>query len=63
MGSDLSFCVNLFLGAFSHVISRGNTRKDIYLEDSDFELFLELSTNVCKMKDLTLNIKIGLMLR
>ena len=56
MGSGLSFCINLFLGAFSHVISCSNDRKDIYLEDSDFELLLEVQTNVCKMKDLTLNI-------
>uniref|UniRef100_UPI00404868E5 REP-associated tyrosine transposase n=1 Tax=Rheinheimera sp. TaxID=1869214 RepID=UPI00404868E5 len=36
-----------FAGALYHITSRGNERKAIYAEDSDFELFLSLLDNVC----------------
>ena len=36
-----------FSGALYHVTSRGNERKAIYLEDSDFEIFLNLLNTVC----------------
>jgi putative transposase len=36
-----------FSGALYHVTSRGNGRKEIYLEESDFELFLDVLNNVC----------------
>jgi len=36
-----------FSGALYHVTSRGNEKKAIYLEDSDFELFLSLLAEVC----------------
>ena len=36
-----------FSGALYHVTSRGNERKVIYLEDSDFEIFLNLLNTVC----------------
>lgn len=45
-GAGLSFYISLFLGAFSHVISRGNARKNIYLEYSDFELSLDVLTKI-----------------
>ncbi len=37
-----------YAGALYHVTSRGNERKAIYLEDSDFSLFLEVLGEVCK---------------
>jgi REP element-mobilizing transposase RayT len=37
-----------FAGALYHVTSRGNERKSIYLEESDFETFLGLFGDVCK---------------
>ena len=36
-----------FPGALYHVTSRGNGRKNIYLEESDFELFLDVLNSVC----------------
>jgi putative transposase len=36
-----------FSGALYHITSRGNAREDIYFEDSDFELFLEILNDVC----------------
>ena len=36
-----------FAGALYHITSRGNERKAIYIEDSDFELFLSLLDSVC----------------
>ena len=36
-----------FSGALVHVTSRGDQRKKIYLEESDFELFLEILCDVC----------------
>jgi len=36
-----------FSGALYHVTSRGNEKKAIYLEGSDFELFLSLPEEVC----------------
>lgn len=36
-----------FSDALYHVTSRGNERKAIYLEDSDFEIFLNLLNTVC----------------
>lgn len=36
-----------FSGALYHITSRGNGRKNIYFEDSDFELFLEILNDVC----------------
>jgi REP element-mobilizing transposase RayT len=37
-----------FAGASYHVTSRGNERKSIYLEESDFEIFLGVLGDVCK---------------
>ena len=37
-----------FDGAFYHVTSRGNARQNIYLDGSDYLLFLDTLTNVCK---------------
>jgi putative transposase len=37
-----------FAGALYHITSRGNERKAIYAEDSDFELFLSLLEKVCQ---------------
>ncbi len=37
-----------YAGALYHVTSRGNERKPIYLEDDDFELFLECLAGVCE---------------
>jgi putative transposase len=37
-----------FAGAFYHITSRGNGRKEVYLEESDFELSLELLNDVCE---------------
>jgi putative transposase len=36
-----------FLGALYHVTSRGNGREEIYFEESDFELFIDLLSTVC----------------
>ena len=36
-----------FSGALYHVTSRGNERKVIYLEGSDFEIFLNLLNTLC----------------
>ncbi len=36
-----------FSGALYHVTSRGNERKEIYLTESDFELFLDVLNAVC----------------
>ena len=36
-----------FPSALYHVTSRGNGRKNIYLEESDFELFLDVLNSVC----------------
>jgi putative transposase len=35
-------------GALYHVTSRGNARNLIYLQDDDFELFLQILANVCE---------------
>jgi putative transposase len=35
-------------GALYHITSRGNARKLIYLQDDDFELFLQILANVCE---------------
>lgn len=37
-----------FAGALYHITSRDNGRKAIYLEESYFELFLELLNDVCE---------------
>ncbi|GAB2914920.1 REP-associated tyrosine transposase [Rheinheimera gaetbuli] len=37
-----------FPGALYHITSRGNERKDIYFDDTDFELFLLLLSKVCE---------------
>jgi putative transposase len=37
-----------FDGAFYHVTSRGNTRGIIYFEDDDFQMFLDILTQVCE---------------
>jgi putative transposase len=37
-----------FAGAFYHITSRGNGRNVIYLQDDDFELFLQILANVCE---------------
>ena len=37
-----------FAGALYHITSRGNGRNLIYLQDDDFELFLQVSTDVCE---------------
>lgn len=36
-----------FSGALYHITSRGNDRKNIYFDESDFELFLEILGDVC----------------
>ena len=36
-----------YAGALYHITSRGNERKPIFLEDADFELFLEVLNEVC----------------
>jgi putative transposase len=35
-------------GALYHITSRGNGRNLIYLQDDDFELFLQVLTDVCE---------------
>jgi hypothetical protein len=37
-----------FAGALYHITSRGNGRNMIYLQDDDFELFLQVLTDVCE---------------
>jgi putative transposase len=37
-----------FAGAIYHITSRGNGRNLIYLQDDDFELFLQILANVCE---------------
>jgi putative transposase len=37
-----------FSGALYHITSRGNGSNLIYLQDDDFELFLQVLTNVCE---------------
>jgi putative transposase len=37
-----------FAGALYHITSRGNERKAIYVDDTDFELFLTLLGKVCE---------------
>ena len=37
-----------FAGALYHITSRGNGRNLIYLQDDDFELFLQILANVCE---------------
>ena len=37
-----------FAGALYHITSRGNDRKLIYLQDDDFELFLNVLSDVCE---------------
>jgi putative transposase len=37
-----------FAGALYHITSRGNARNLIYLQDDDFELFLQILANVCE---------------
>ncbi|WP_256261045.1 transposase [Shewanella sp. NIFS-20-20] len=37
-----------FAGALYHVTSRGNARKPIYLQEDDFELFLNVLSDVCE---------------
>ena len=36
-----------FSAALYHITSRGNGRNNIYFEESDFELFLEILNDVC----------------
>jgi putative transposase len=60
-GSGLAFCYSLsifinmarplrieFSGALYHITARGDGREDIYLEDSDRELFLSVLSHVCE---------------
>jgi len=37
-----------FAGALYHITSRGNGRNSIYLQDDDFELFLQILADVCE---------------
>jgi putative transposase len=37
-----------FSGALYHITSRGNGRNLIYLQDDDFELFLQIVAKVCE---------------
>jgi putative transposase len=37
-----------FAGALYHITSRGNGRNLSYLQDDDFELFLQIFANVCE---------------
>ncbi len=37
-----------FAGVIYHITSRGNSRNLIYLQDDDFELFLQILANVCE---------------
>jgi putative transposase len=36
-----------FAGALYHLTSRGDRREDIYLDDADREIFLEVLAEVC----------------
>ncbi len=38
-----------YAGALYHVTSRGNARQPIYLDDQDFELFIEVLAKVCEL--------------
>jgi putative transposase len=44
-----------FAGALYYITSRGNGRKAIYLEENDFELFLELLNDVCEQYNLVIH--------
>ena len=37
-----------FAGALYHITSRRNGRNSIYLQDDDFELFLQILADVCE---------------
>ncbi|MFW7523636.1 transposase [Vibrio ostreicida] len=37
-----------YAGALYHVTSRGNARQPIYLDEPDFDLFLEILAKVCE---------------
>ncbi|MCP5078471.1 MAG: addiction module toxin RelE, partial [Psychromonas sp.] len=37
-----------FAGALYHITSRGNDRKSIYFDETDFELFLGILGDVCE---------------
>jgi REP element-mobilizing transposase RayT len=37
-----------FSGALYHVTSRGDNRKAIYFEETDFDLFLTVLNDVCE---------------
>jgi putative transposase len=37
-----------FADALYHITSRGNGRNLIYLQEDDFELFLQILANVCE---------------
>jgi REP element-mobilizing transposase RayT len=37
-----------FAGALYHITSRGNASNLIYLQDDDFDLFLQILANVCE---------------
>jgi putative transposase len=37
-----------FAGTLYHITSRGNVRNLIYFQDDDFELFLQVLTDVCE---------------
>lgn len=36
-----------FVGALYHITSRGNDRKNIFFEETDFELFINILSDVC----------------
>lgn len=44
-----------FAGALYHVTSRGNARQEIYSNESDFELFLNVLNDVCKQYNWTIH--------
>lgn len=44
-----------FSGALYHITSRGNERKDIYQDEDDFKLFLEILGNVCQRYNWTIH--------
>ncbi|MDP5132877.1 MAG: transposase [Paraglaciecola sp.] len=44
-----------FAGALYHITSRGNERKAIYFDDTDFELFLTLLGKVCEQYNWVVN--------
>jgi REP element-mobilizing transposase RayT len=37
-----------FAGALYHVTSRGNERKSIFLDETDFDVFLQILSEVCE---------------